>query len=156
MAASAVTHSRTYLRRCSTTPRKTKILTGTGGRPDRRQGWVSSSSTSSISQGSSATTNSSSSSTMATNPPRSKMKLPAIGVLSWSMSTYGVLVIFIIVEVQVFEVTGTSTHLLNGFFFVQFVMPGRRGVNDHGSATATVAAQAIVNTMGGPISIKAI
>ena len=84
------------------------------------------------------------------------MKLPAISVLSWPMSTYGIFVVFIIVEVQVFEVTGTSTHLLNGFFFVQFVVPGRCGVNGHGSATTTVAAQAIVNTMGGPISIKAI
>ena len=70
------------------------------------------------------------------------------------MATQGVVIVVVlvlVVKIQIFEVTGASTHLLNGEAVGHLLVPGRRGVDGHGGVATTVAAQAIIY-VGSPIS----
>ena len=69
------------------------------------------------------------------------------------MPTQGVviIVVVIVVKIQIFEVAGACTHLLNGEAVGHLLVPGRRGVDGHGGVATTVAAQAIIY-VGSPIS----
>ena len=70
------------------------------------------------------------------------------------MATQGVviIVVVIVVKIQIFEVAGASSHLLNGEAVGHLpLVPGRRGVDGHGGVATTVAAQAIIY-VGSPIS----
>ena len=62
------------------------------------------------------------------------------------MPTQGVviIVVVIVVKIQIFEVAGACTHLLNGEAVGHLLVPGRRGVDGHGGVATTVAAQAII------------
>ena len=69
------------------------------------------------------------------------------------MATQGIviIVVVVIVKIQIFEVAGACTHLLNGEAVGHLLVPGRRGVDGHGGVATTVAAQAIIY-VGSPIS----
>ena len=70
------------------------------------------------------------------------------------MATQGIviIVVVVIVKIQIFEVAGASSHLLNGEAVGHLTLvPGRRGVDGHGGVATTVAAQAIIY-VGSPIS----
>ena len=63
------------------------------------------------------------------------------------MATQGIviIVVVVIVKIQIFEVAGASSHLLNGEAVGHLTLvPGRRGVDGHGGVATTVAAQAII------------
>ena len=56
-----------------------------------------------------------------------------------------IIVVVIVVKIQIFEVAGASSHLLNGEAVGHLTLvPGRRGVDGHGGVATTVAAQAII------------